>query len=61
MSTITSENLVEVSGAKVEQRAILKDGKTILVGIGGNSGSNQVRYPESIQKERAGCRRSGFF
>lgn len=35
MSTITSENLVEVTGAVAGQRAILKNGKAILVGMGG--------------------------
>lgn len=37
MSTITSENLIAVTGAKAGQRAILKDGKALLIGLGGSS------------------------
>ena len=49
---IKPQNLIEVTGAKAGQRAILKDGKAILVGIGGKqlSGGSGVDTSDTTAK-----------
>ena len=45
---IKPQNLIEVTGAKAGQRAILKDGKAILVGLGGIPTAQQDSSEPSI-------------